>query len=204
MSPDPTPSAANFSRLVALALAALMVLTRFGHFGELSRLPDASWAVFFLGGLLLRDARVFAAFFGLAWVVDLGSVASGTPLDCFSIAYLFLVPAYGALWFAGRRVASWFAEHRPAAGTGAAASGLRKLAALSFALVAGVAVAFIVSNLGYWAFGSGFTPMSAVDYAVQVARFLPGYLLASAIYVAAALGAQAVAARAVGEARSEA
>ena len=206
MSTDQTRPASNSLRLVALALAALMVLTRFGHFGELSRLPDASWAVFFLGGLLLRDARAFAAFFGLAWIVDLGSVASGTPADCFSMAYLFLVPAYGALWFAGRRVAPWFAGEigASAARAAVAASSLRRVAALSLALVAGVTAAFVVSNVGYWAFGSGFAPMSAEVYAAQVARFLPGYLLASAIYVAAALAAQAVASRLVGEARPEA
>lgn len=200
MSPETTRPARNPLRLVALALVVLMVLTRFGHFGELSRLPDASWAVFFVGGLLLRDARAFAAFFGLAWVVDLASFASGTPVDCFSLAYLFLVPAYGLLWFAGRRAASWL----PSPGALDAPVASRSMAAVtvSLALAAGVTAAFVVSNLGFWAFGAGFSPMGAGEYAARVARFLPGYLLATAIYVAATLGAQAVAARLFGEAKS--
>jgi hypothetical protein len=199
MSPETIRPASNPLRLVVLALVALMVLTRFGHFGELSRLPDASWAVFFLGGLLLRDARVFAAFFGLAWLIDLGSFASGTPVDCFSFAYLFLVPAYGALWFAGRRAASWLQaagapvgeSWRPAA-----------VVALSFAIVAGVTAAFVVSNAGFWAYGSGFSPMGAAEYASRVAGYLPGYLLATSIYVALGLGARAVASRLFGEAKA--
>jgi hypothetical protein len=173
-----------------------MVLTRFGHFGELSRLPDASWAVFFLGGLLLRDARAFAAFFGLAWVIDLASFASGTPVDCFSLAYLFLVPAYGVLWFAGTRAASGLRSQGATAG--ARASRTTAVATLSLALALGVGAAFVVSNAGFWAFGAGFGPLSAGEYAARVARYLPGYLLATALYVALALGAQAVASRAFG------
>ena len=157
---------------MALALVVLMVLTRFGHFGELSRLPDASWAVFFVGGLLLREARAFAAFFGLAWIVDLASFASGTPVDCFSLAYLFLVPAYGLLWFAGRRAASWLQPSGASDGTVAT----RPVAAVtvSLALAAGVTAAFVVSNAGFWAFGAGFSPMGATEYAARVAGYLPG------------------------------
>ncbi len=200
MSPETIRPASNPLRLVALALVALMVLTRFGHFGELSRLPDASWAVFFLGGLLLRDARAYAAFFGLAWVIDLGSFASGTPVDCFSLAYLFLVPAYGALWLAGRRAASWLqAAGAPIAG---GSRSPRAVVALSLALVAGVTAAFVVSNTGFWAFGAGFSPMGAAEYASRVAGYLPGYLLATSIYVALGLATQAVASRLFGEAKA--
>jgi hypothetical protein len=200
MSPETIRPASNPLRLVALALVALMVLTRFGHFGELSRLPDASWAVFFLGGLLLRDARAFAAFFGLAWIIDLGSFASGTPVDCFSLAYLFLVPAYGALWFAGGRAASWL-QSAGAPNAGRSLSP-RALFALSLSLAAGVTAAFVVSNAGFWAFGAGFSPMGAGEYVARVAGYLPGYLLSTASYVAVALGAQAVASRLFGEAKA--
>ena len=46
--------------LVMTALVLLMGVTRLGHFGEYSAPPDASWAVFFLGGLWLRSLRAFA------------------------------------------------------------------------------------------------------------------------------------------------
>jgi hypothetical protein len=202
MSPETIRTNPNPLRVAVLALVALMVLTRFGHFGELSRLPDASWAVFFLGGLLLRHARGFAAFFALAWAVDLASFASGTPVDCFSLAYLFLVPAYGALWFAGGRAAAWLPSQGSAARAGSWRARSRAALSLSLALVAGVTGAFVVSNAGFWAFGAGFSPMSAGEYAARVARYLPGYLLSTVVYVVVALGAQAVASRALGEANT--
>lgn len=167
-----------------LALVLLMVLTRIGHLGEFSRLPDASWAVFFLGGLLLREARGFAGFFALAWVVDLAAVALGTPADCFSIAYLFLLPSYAALWWGGRLAAR--AAARPALGM------LRGAVALWLTVV----VAFVVSNLGFFAFGPA-SSLTAAEYAARVAGYLPAYLLVASVYVGAALVAAAVAARSV-------
>ena len=147
MSTRSSPDSSRSLLFAALALAVLMAITRFGHFGELSRLPDASWAVFFLGGLLLRDARAFGAAFGLAWAIDLGSVAFGTPLDCFSVAYLFLVPAYGALWWAGRRAGEWLGADRAASTVEATTP--RTIAGLAVALLVGVVLCFVVSNFGF-------------------------------------------------------
>jgi hypothetical protein len=48
----------------ASALAALRAATRFHHFGSAMYLPDASLAVFFLGGLYLRRALAFGARLG--------------------------------------------------------------------------------------------------------------------------------------------
>lgn len=50
--------------LIGLTLAALMALTRYGHFGSAVSLPDASLAVFFLAGFYL-PAWVFPA---LLWL----------------------------------------------------------------------------------------------------------------------------------------
>lgn len=157
--------------VLAAALALGMVVTRVGHFGEFNGPPDASWAVFFLGGLWLRDLRVFPAFFALAWFADLFAFALGTPTNCYSIAYLALIPAYGALWWAGRWVAA------------------RGISLVRVALVgAGAAlVTFTIANLGmfWWA-----TPASAPTLATfvpAVAGYFPGYLLTMSLYVGAAL-----------------
>jgi hypothetical protein len=167
---------ASSALLTGMLLALLMLVTRLGHFGELSRLPDASWAVFFLGGLLLRDARAFAGFLLLAWLVDLAAVALGTPADCFSVAYLFLLPAHAMLWWAGRAGAKvWGLGHwRALAGT---------LARLALA----VSAAFVVSNAGFLAFGPVDAGMSASAYAAAVVGYLPGYLLVAATWVVATL-----------------
>lgn len=162
--------------LTGVLLAVLMLVTRLGHFAELSRLPDASWAVFFLGGLLLRDARAFICFLLLAWLVDLAAVALGTPADCFSVAYLFLLPAHAMLWWAGR--------------VGATAWGLARWGALAGTLARlafAVTGAFVVSNAGFLAFGPVDPGISASAYADAVVGYLPGYLLVAATWVVATL-----------------
>lgn len=166
----------------ALALVLLMVLTRIGHLGEFSRLPDASWAVFFLGGLMLREARGFAAFFALAWLVDVAALALGTPADCFSAAYLFLVPSYAALWWGGRFAARATSRPWVAVTRGAAA------------LWVAVAFAFLLSNLGFFAFGPA-SSLTAAEYAARVAGYLPAYLLVASVYAGVALLAATVVAR---------
>lgn len=157
--------------VLAAVLALGMVVTRVGHFGEFDGPPDASWAVFFLGGLWLRDLRIFPAFFLLAWLADLLAFALGTPTNCYSIAYLALIPAYGALWFAGRQVAE---------------RGMTLARVLRFGF-GGALATFVIANLGmfWWA-----TPASAPTLATfvpAVAGYFPGYLLTLSVYVGAAL-----------------
>lgn len=159
--------------IVAAALAVIMAVTRLGHFGEYGGPPDASWAVFFLGGLWLREARLFPAFFVLGWLVDLAAFALGTPTDCYSIAYLFLVPAYGSLWWAGR----WAAE-----------GGLGRI---TLAVVAGASTTFFFANLGmYWLAPSVSAP-TLMTFASAVSGYFPGYLLTMSVYVSMGLLAAA-------------
>lgn len=158
---------------VAALLAVVMAFTRLGHFGEYGGPLDASWAVFFLAGLWLQDLRLFPAFFVLGWLVDLAAFAMGTPTDCYSIAYLFLIPAYGSLWVAGR----W-----------ASAGGYRRI---TIAVLAGAATTFAFANLGmYWLAPSPSTPTFAA-FAGAVAGYFPGYLLTMSVYVAIGLIADA-------------
>ena len=101
------------TRLVLFTLlAALMAATRMNHFGAM---PDASWAVFFLGGAwLARDTRwAFPALMALAVLVDY-LVIRAAGLDfwshyCVSPGYWFLLPAHLSLWAGGallRRLAT--------------------------------------------------------------------------------------------------
>jgi hypothetical protein len=158
--------------LVALALAVVMFATRLGHFGEYGGPPDASWAVFFLAGLWLRMPRLFPAFFALGWVADLAAFALGTPNLCYSPAYLFLIPAYGALWMAGQWVA------RRAEG---------QLARTVVAVPVAALVAFVVANLGMYLLAPSPTATGLADFAAQVSGWFPGYLLTMATYVSVGL-----------------
>jgi hypothetical protein len=146
-----------------------MAATRLGHFGEYGGPLDASWAVFFLAGLWLRDLRLFPAYFVLGWIVDLAAFALGTPTNCYSIAYLFLIPAYGALFVAGR----WAAD--------------RGYAAIGLGVVASACVTFVIANLGmFWLAPSPSAP-TLTSFAAAVAGYFPGYLLTMATYVSGGL-----------------
>ncbi|HLE66637.1 MAG TPA: hypothetical protein VI730_05770 [Burkholderiales bacterium] len=174
------------------ALALLMAATRFHHFGSATLLPDASLAVFLLGGFHAARARWFVLFLAEAALIDQLAVSWGGASGwCITPAYAFLVPAYGAAWLAGAWATSGF--------TPDARGAARAIVAFS----AGVAGWFAVSNAGFFLFSGYFGGMSALEYGTRVARYLGGYAAAAAAYVllAAALqGLWLVARRALGRA----
>ena len=81
-------------------LMLLMLATRYYHIGTAWRLPDASWAVFFLGGFYLAR-RYFLLLLAEACIIDFVFFALGGSQYCLSGAYGFLVLAYAVLWFGG-------------------------------------------------------------------------------------------------------
>ncbi|MBM4192621.1 MAG: hypothetical protein FJ196_06150 [Gammaproteobacteria bacterium] len=151
---------------LALGLATVLAITRLGHFGEHGGPPDASWAVFFLAGLWLRDLRLFPAYFVLGWIVDLTAFALGTPTNCYGIAYLFLIPAYGALFLAGR----WGSD--------------RGYGRVSLAVTGSSVVTFFLANLGMFWLAPSPAALSLSEFASTVAGYYPGYLMTMATYVA--------------------
>lgn len=159
--------------LVALAaLAALMAATRFHHFGSATLLPDASVAVFLLGGFYLTRARWFALFLSEAALIDQLAVTWGGVSDwCITPAYAFLVPAYGAAWLAGVWAARGFEAN------------LRGAARALGVLATGVSAWFVVSNAGFYLFSGYFGEMSAAEYAARVAKYFGPYLATAAAYV---------------------
>jgi len=99
--------APRYQLLVGLALAALLAMTRGQHFASVN-LPSASWAVFFLAGVLVRPKWVFPALFLEASLLDFAAIQwAGVSNWCMSPAYWMLVPAYGSLWLGGRLYARW-------------------------------------------------------------------------------------------------
>lgn len=87
-----------------LPLALLMLATRYFHIGSAWHLPDASWAVFFLGGFYLRRA-FFAVLVAETVAIDFTFFALGGSTYCLSAGYWFLLPTYAALWFGGEMLA---------------------------------------------------------------------------------------------------
>lgn len=99
LSASSSQSASNaWYALVPLLL--LMLATRSSHFASAWSLPDASRAVFFLGGFYL-SRKYFGVLIGTAIAMDFISMALGGSRACLSPGYLLIVPAFAALWFGG-------------------------------------------------------------------------------------------------------
>jgi len=174
---------------IALSLALLMAATRSRHFAGL--LPDASLAVFLLGGFYLARAGWFAAYLALAALVDQLAIRVGGVSDwCLTPAYAFLVPAYGFAWLAGRWAAIGFDAVSAAA-----------LARTLAAFAVGVFGWFVVSNAGFYLYSGYFGEMTAAEYAARVAKYLLPYTAAAAFYVVCATAVHAAVAAALGSLR---
>ncbi|MGC2047454.1 MAG: hypothetical protein WA635_02415 [Gallionella sp.] len=171
------------TRTVAIfaALGALMAATRFEHFGSAVSLPDASYAVFFLGGLYsVRYARIsVAAFFALiieAGLIDYYATSiQGISDWCMTPAYWFLVPTYASLWFFGR----WFALRHSMEGRGLIGLALVAWAACSFA--------FMFSNATFYLFSERFAAMGLAEYASRVVQYYGSYVSVALLYIACAV-----------------
>jgi len=158
-----------------LGLAVLLAVTRFDHFGAI---PDASLAVFLIGGLLIGGALPFAALFALAFAVDLAAIeVEAWRAYCMTPAYWGLVPTYAMLWLGGM----WLAR----SAVPFEARRILPIGTLLFSL------AFLVSNLTWWAFSHRFD-MAFGDFWLSVAPYYPAYIGSGLLYVAiAALVARA-------------
>lgn len=166
---------------VALLLAAVMAATRWHHFGSVFSPPDASLAVFFLAGFYLRSPLFLAGFLAEAALVDYLAITVGGVSDfCISPAYIFLIPTYAALWFAGR----WYAAHHRQAWS--------TLLPLGGALLVSVSVAFLISDGSFYLLSGRFPDVSAAEYFAQAARHFPPYALHAALYVLLAAVVHAV------------
>jgi hypothetical protein len=171
------------TRTVAIfaALSALMAATRFDHFGSAVSLPDASYAVFFLGGLYMaRSARTSVAAFAVliieAGLIDYYATSiQGISDWCMTPAYWFLIPTYGSLWFVGR----WFALWHIMEGRGLIRLALFAWAACSFA--------FMFSNATFYLFSERFAAMSVAEYASRVVQYYGSYVSVALLYIACAV-----------------
>lgn len=183
--------------LIALALASLLIATRGQHFATLHHLPGASWAVFFLAGVYLRPAWIFPALFALVWGLDfaphlasgasLAEILGGGQAFCLTPAYFFLLPAYGALWLAGR----WYAaRYRFAWPT---------LVPLAAALVVGAAVCELFSSGGFYFFSGRFHEPTLIEFGARLVKYFPSYLGSLAFYVGIAAAVHTALALARGE-----
>lgn len=167
-------------------LAVLMLATRISHFGSALALPDASLAIFFLGGLfMMQSARLSIVAF-VALIVEAGLIdyyatsVQGVSDWCFTPAYWFLIPTYGSLWMVGR----WFSLNHSVQGKGMTVLILAAWAVNSFA--------FMFSNITFYLFSEHFTQMSLMEYAARVSQYYISYVSVAMMYVACAVAMQVI------------
>lgn len=169
---------------LALLLVGAMAATRFKHIGDALHLPDASMAVFFLGGVYLRRHWMFALMVGLAVLLDWVSIRyAGVSDFCVTAAYAFLPLAYAVLWYAGRAYAP-----RLAGRFGALAG------AFGVALVAAT-VSFAISNGAFYWLGGRYAQPHVAQYLARLWQWGPLFVRTTMGYVAVALVVHALCAR---------
>lgn len=155
--------------LVGGMLLAAMLITR-AHVTD--HLLDASWAVFFLAGFYLRNVLAFGVFMATAVAIDYVAISQfGVSDFCVSQAYVALVPAYGALFVAGR----WFAGQF---------QGETLVTALK--LVAAVFVGFVASELissgSFYFFSGRFADLNMAEFGDRLLKYAPHGLYVTSLY----------------------
>lgn len=175
---------------IGLILAALLFVTREQHFATLHSLPSASWAVFFLAGVYLRPAWVFSALFVFTWGIDfaphllsgasLTEIVSGGKAFCLTPAYFFLLPAYGALWLAGR----WYAGRYRFSWT--------TLAPLAFAVIISTGICEVISSGSFYFFSGRFAEPTFTEFGGRLLKYFPYSLSSIVFYVGIATAMHAL------------
>ncbi|MBV6886373.1 hypothetical protein KWH47_02100 [Xanthomonas campestris pv. spermacoces] len=172
------PLSRSCERLVFIASMLLMTATRFHHVSDWLHLPDASMAVFFLGGLALRRHGDFVALLGLSVAIDWAAVRlAGVSDFCIAAAYAALPVAYGVLWYAGR---ASLARGRPGAASLSIAWGLGTLAAV---------LSFLISNGAFYWWGGRYADPHWAQYLQRAWQWGPLFVRTTALYLAVVLAA---------------
>lgn len=156
--------------LVGGVLLLAMLITR-AHVTD--HLLDASWAVFFLAGFYLRNALAFGVFMVTAVLIDYVAITKfGVSDFCVSQAYVALVPAYAALYVAGR----WFAGQYQG-------ETLVSLGKLVLAVVVGFALAELISSGSFYFLSGKFADVSMAEFGNRLMKYAPHGLYVTGLYV---------------------
>jgi hypothetical protein len=165
------------AQTLTLPLIALMALTRFHHFGDAFLLPDASLAVFFLAGLGFARRWWLLGFLMLeAAVIDYVAITQfNVSSFCVSSAYLFLIPTYAVMWFAG----SYCVKFKNLNASDMAAS-------IGVSAVA-ISAAFLISNGSFYLLSGRPAQLLWAQYIDGVMQYYPPYTSAALCYTVVGL-----------------
>ncbi len=161
---------------IGAGLVLLMILTREYHFSSLHSLPGASWAIFFLAGLYLRAIWPLTGLFLSTWALDSPAYTwGGASSFCLTSSYVFLLPAYSALWYAG----SWYALRYQFE--------WQTLLPLSLSLMTGAAVCELFSSGGFYFFSGRFEETNLIEFGQRLVQYFPHYVGSLVFYIGIAV-----------------
>ena len=153
-----------------ILLLLVMSITRGSHLLTSVSLPDASLALFLVGGIYLKNIRFFLALFLLGLVIDFGASAFDPKLGfCLTNGYWGLIPAYGVLWLSG-----YFLHHKKL---------IQKLSIFISIVSIAIILAFIISTQTYYMFSGRFGNPSFFESVFHGWEYLPQYFLSSFAYI---------------------
>jgi hypothetical protein len=156
--------------LFLIILSLVLILTRGSHITTFYSLPDASLALFLVGGIYLKNIRFFLALFLLGLVIDFGASAFDPKLGfCLTNGYWGLIPAYGVLWLSG-----YFLHHKKS---------IQKLSIFIPIVSIAIILAFIISTQTYYMFSGRFGNPSFFESVLHGWEYLPQYFLSSFAYI---------------------
>ena len=177
---------ANAQRAIILSLLVLLMAgTRLNHFAPI---PDASWAVFFIGGFYLRTWTrwAFPLLMGLAVVVD-WTVISNQGMSfwqhyCVSAAYWMLIPAYFAMWTGGMLLRRYYRS-----------ASLKSLGMLAATVIGSVALCHLIAQGSFYWISASVAEPTFAGWAKNYSDWLLPYMQSAAMYIGAAALVQVVA-----------
>ena len=92
----------NKKYLLLAVLVFLMALTRNSHSLTSLNFPDATFAIFFIGGYSFKNIRWFSFLLVLSTLIDTTSSLISPPMNLWqNISYFGVMFAYGAMWLGG-------------------------------------------------------------------------------------------------------
>jgi amino acid transporter len=151
-------------------LILTMLLTRGSHLLTSVSLPDASFALFFISAILLKEPKWFILLFAFSALVDIMTLSVNSSYQILiNFSYLGLLPSYGMMWLAG----VWLGKQT------------NSLDAVKFSLaaLASTLVAFVISTQTYYLFSGRFPNHGILETMQYGWNYLPNHVAYTALYL---------------------
>lgn len=158
------------SLLIVASIAFIMLLTRGSHVMTHVSLPDASLALFLIGGMLLRKLAWFFLLTLLATVIDFTAATVNSYFAfCLTAGYWGMLPTYAVMWLAGL----WLSKQDS------------PLSLVQFALTGIIAtfLAFVISTQSYYLFSGRFPNAGLLETLQHGWNYLPSYMGFTLMYL---------------------